>query len=289
MEFHVLTLLHDQLTMSVLRTLRQLTTTSSRVLAVRQLSTVSHRALPTLATRVVSAPTNARAFSVSARKLGEGASDIALTDKLSEELKYEQESASQIAETPEFLSQFLKINPWEIKDTLGNDEVVMTRTFGNEKLRLMFSIADIDSAEEDFQSEESESEANETEEEDTDDPLHTYPLRASLSITKTNGSGCLNVDMICQEGHFVVENVSFYKDAQLGLDLSADADWKRRGTYLGPQFETLDVGVQEEFEKYLAERGVNETAALFIPEYAEFKEQKEYVSWLTNVKTFIEQ
>jgi len=31
--------------------------------------------------------------------------------------------------------------------------------------------------------------------------------------------------------------------------------------------------VQEEFEKYLQERGVDEHVALFIPEYAEYKEQ----------------
>ncbi len=39
------------------------------------------------------------------------------------------------------------------------------------------------------------------------------------------------------------------------------------------QFESLDVSVQEEFEKFLQERGVNESLALFIPEYAEHKEQ----------------
>ncbi|KAG6865228.1 hypothetical protein C0991_004286 [Blastosporella zonata] len=271
--------------MSFLRTLRQLTASSSRVLAVRQLSTVSHRVIPALAARALSTPTNARAFSVSARKLSEGATDVALVQKLSEELQYEAEAAADLPETPEFLAQFLKSNPWEIQDTAGNDEVVMTRTFGNEQIRLMFSIADVEAAEEDFTSEENESENAEDEGED---PLHTYPIRASLSITKTTGPGCLNVDMVAQEGHFVVENLSYYKDAKLGTDLTAEADWKRRGTYLGPQFETLDVGVQEELEKFLSERGVNETAALFIPEYSEYKEQREYVTWLKNVKSFIE-
>jgi Mitochondrial glycoprotein len=32
------------------------------------------------------------------------------------------------------------------------------------------------------------------------------------------------------------------------------------------------VGVQEEFEKFLQERGINESLALFIPEYVEYKE-----------------
>ena len=40
------------------------------------------------------------------------------------------------------------------------------------------------------------------------------------------------------------------------------------------QFDTLDVSVQEEFEKFLQERGINDALAAFIPEYAEHKEQK---------------
>jgi complement component 1 Q subcomponent-binding protein len=79
---------------------------------------------------------------------------------------------------------------------------------------------------------------------------------------------------MCQEGAFAIDNVSFYPSAALGTELTAEADWKRRGLFIGPQFETLDVGVQEELEKFLAERGINDSLALFIPEFAEYKEQK---------------
>ena len=40
------------------------------------------------------------------------------------------------------------------------------------------------------------------------------------------------------------------------------------------QFDTLDVSLQDEFEKFLQERGINQSLAYFVPEYAEFKEQK---------------
>jgi hypothetical protein len=40
------------------------------------------------------------------------------------------------------------------------------------------------------------------------------------------------------------------------------------------QFDHLDVAVQELFEQYLEERGINSSLAIFIPEYAEMKEQK---------------
>lgn len=79
---------------------------------------------------------------------------------------------------------------------------------------------------------------------------------------------------MCQEGTFLLDNVSYYPSAALGTDLTAEADWKRRGLYLGPQFDTLDVAVQEHFERFLQERAINESLALFIPEYAELKEQK---------------
>ena len=47
------------------------------------------------------------------------------------------------------------------------------------------------------------------------------------------------------------------------------------------QSDTLDVTVQEEFEKFLQERGINDSLAAFVPEYAEFKEQKvRAASWL---------
>lgn len=227
-----------------------------------------------------------RSFSVSARSFGEGASDVAVSSKLSEEIKYEQEAASADgAAEPDFIKEFKSKGVWTVVDNAGQDEITLTRKFGNESLRLMFSIADLQ-AEEDPAYEEDGAEAEDA---DADaEPSNTSPIRASLSITKSNGSGALNIDAVCQEGRFIVDNIAYYKDAQEGTELTAEADWKRRGLYLGPVFETLDTGVQEEFEKYLTERGVDDTLATFIPEYAEYKEQQEYVKWLSNVKTFID-
>ena len=38
----------------------------------------------------------------------------------------------------------------------------------------------------------------------------------------------------------------------------------------------------------MEERGIDSGLALFIPDLAEFKEQKEYVRWLANMKKFVE-
>ena len=185
------------------------------------------------------------------------------------------------AAEPDFVKAIVEQGVWTIEDVAGQDEVAISRKFGSENIRLVFSIADIQADSEDF-------EANAEVEGEADDSAAVYPLRASLSITKSNAPGALNVDMVVQEGHFLVENVSFYEDAKIGTELTAEADWKRRGMYIGPQFDTLDVGLQEEFEKFLQERGINESIAQFIPDYAEFKEQKEYVKWLDRVKSFVD-
>jgi len=221
----------------------------------------------------------ARTFSTTPSRFSEGSSDVLFSQKLAEELKYEKESAS--AEDPEFLKTFKAQGVWTIEDVEGNDEVTLTRKFGNENIRVMFSIADMQNAEE-------ESEFAQDEESEEEDQSQSYPTRVSFAVTKDNAKGSLNIDTMCQEGAFLVDNISFYPDGVLGTELTAEADWKRRGLYIGPQFDTLDVGVQEEFEKWLNERGVNEGLATFVPEYSEFKEQKEYVRWLDNVKTFVD-
>ncbi|PCH34998.1 mitochondrial glyco protein [Wolfiporia cocos MD-104 SS10] len=263
--------------MSAIRALRQISLSSTRALAARAASrSLTRSALPVFAARAAPA---SRAFSVSARAFGEGSVDPYLSQKLGEELQYEQSSFA--AEEPEFLKTFKAQGVWEIEDVPGNDEVAITRKFGNETIRLMFSIADIQNEpEQEFEQEESDV--------DPEELSRSYPIRCSFSITKAGANGAITVDAMCQEGEFIVDNMSFYNDAKLGTELTAEADWKRRGLYIGPQFDTLDVSVQEGFEKFLHERGISEPLALFVPEYAEYKEQKEYVSWLKNVKTFIE-
>ena len=121
----------------------------------------------------------------------------------------------------------------------------------------MFSIADMNSGERDVDYDENAPPEQEGESNEEDPELPSYPIRVSLSITKvidsmtqcllvthlvkTTGPGALNVDTMCQEGAFVIDNASFYPDTQLGLELTADADWQRRGLYIGPRVRVPDA------------------------------------------------
>ncbi|EMD32321.1 hypothetical protein CERSUDRAFT_119020 [Gelatoporia subvermispora B] len=255
--------------MSALRALRQTSLASSRALAVRSVARAG--VCPSFAVA-------RRTFAVSAPKLGEGSSDVTLAQKLSEELKYEQEAAKP--GEPEFVKAFREQGIWTLKDTPESDEITLERKFGNETIRVMFSTTDIQSQEENEYEEEEEVPEEET--------PNSYNVRCSITITKENAHGALSIDGMTADGQFILDGISYYSDSKTGTELTADADFKRRGMYIGPQFETLDVAVQEEFEKFLAERGINESLAFFIPDFAEYKEQKEYVNWLGSVKKFIE-
>jgi len=222
-------------------------------------------------------PSTVRAFSVTARVQDAPAN---LVKALQNEITFEKEAGAEQPATPEFLEEFNKQGIWKIQDASGHDEVILTRQFNNETIRVIFSIADLESEQPEF-----EEEAAEGEEEEPVGAI--FPLRCSITVTKPSG-GALHFEGLIQDGAVVVQNISFYKDAALATGLSAEADWSRRGLYIGPQFDHLDVNVQEEFDEFLAERGIDQSLAVFLPEYAEYKEQKEYTDWLQSVKKFVE-
>ncbi|ORY00199.1 mitochondrial glyco protein [Basidiobolus meristosporus CBS 931.73] len=233
------------------------------------------RVAPTLLRGI--SPVATRGFSVTSQRFGNGVVDKDLAHSLQTEISYEAENEE--TEAPEFLKEFQDKNTFQIEETSGQAEVTLTRKFGNETIQAVFSITDINNAEEDMMDEEEEGE----------EPAELpFPVRCNISITKGDDNGCFTIDAIAEDGAFGIESVIFYKDAKLARDRTSEADWNRRGYYVGPNFNNLDEGVKENIQKYLEERGFDEYLANFIPDYIEYKEQKEYLNWLKDVKTFVE-
>jgi complement component 1 Q subcomponent-binding protein len=61
---------------------------------------------------------------------------------------------------------------------------------------------------------------------------------------------------------------------------SFEAEKKSADAYPGPSFANLDEDLQALVETYVADRGVNEELASFVVEYIDWKEQREYITWL---------
>ena len=106
-----------------------------------------------------------------------------------------------------------------------------------------------------------------------------YPAAVHVTITKP-GKGAIQIATNAQDGIIVIENVYYYPKAELAEAETPEADFARSNIYAGPPFQNLDPELQSMLERYLDESGINEQLASFVPDYADHKEQREYVQWL---------
>ncbi len=113
------------------------------------------------------------------------------------------------------------------------------------------------------------------------------PCRLSL-VVEQPGQGALNIEATAQDGSILVENMFYFADATLAYGKTAELSHKAENVYPGPPFGSLDEDLQVLMERYLEERGITQALAVFVPDYMDLKEQKEYLGWLSDVKGFID-
>ena len=124
--------------------------------------------------------------------------------------------------------------------------------------------------------------------EDDDSMVGPYaPMRALVTIDKGK-AGAMVVDTTIDGSELVIDHISFYRDAKLATEATAEAEYKRRGLYSGPDYAMLDDDLKSALVRYLEERGIDENLFLSIPQYLQQKEQREYVKWLEHVKKFVD-
>lgn len=111
----------------------------------------------------------------------------------------------------------------------------------------------------------------------------SFPARLNITIEKPGSSGAFQVEAIAQDGMIVIENVYFFNQGKYAEAKGPQEEWNSRNLYTGPPYGNLDQDLQVMIEKYLDERGINTALALWVPEYIDFKEQREYISWLSSM------
>ncbi|KAJ5769250.1 hypothetical protein N7520_003809 [Penicillium odoratum] len=219
--------------------------------------------------------------------------DIELLAKLDEEVKHEKASGAEDAkEQKASIDYTLQAGEWQVKDVAGEQEVVLSKKFGNETIRVTFTVADInnlsedpmDDLHDDALGDEAEYQNQREGEEDILPP--TFPARLDIAIEKAN-NGALLIQAVIQDGDLQIEEISHFKDAETANAQSAEKDWTRQSLYSGPPAENLDPELLSFWGRYLEERGLNVEFQNMVTDYIAFKEQKEYVSWLENVRKFI--
>lgn len=122
-----------------------------------------------------------------------------------------------------------------------------------------------------------------------EEPETPIPCRLNVVVEKGSGKGCLNIEAIAQDGQIMVENFYHFSDPKIAHSADAASAHAAQDVYPGPPFGSLDEDLQMLMERYLEERGVNQALAIFVPDYMDVKEQREYQAWLKNVKSFIDE
>ncbi|GAB7351369.1 hypothetical protein MBLNU459_g2052t1 [Dothideomycetes sp. NU459] len=284
-----------------------------------------------LAWRPAVARTGGASFSTSfVRRSDIDSANEELAAKLNSEIVLETDQ--QDDSYRENIKEYLENSDFQIEDTAGQEEVHLTRTYGDEKIKVTFSIADFntfdaeaDTAEDPALYDEDDgavdlsegqsgganskgavsqgrtaggnvrvgqddqvSPADRPELNDEDGEAQpSFPARVQITVTR-EAKGALAIECVAQDGEITIDNVYYFPTADLAEAKTAEKDWARRSLYTGPPFGQLDEDLQVLLERYLDERGINTSMALFIPDYIDMKEQKEYIRWLGNMKSFVE-
>lgn len=195
--------------------------------------------------------------------------DPKLIEKLDAEIEYEKQNSESYEASP-VLEKFLKSNTFKIKDVPGECEVTFTKELKNEKITVIFSVEPEETFDENF---------------DEENPESTAPVSTLVTISKH--SGALAFQGTAVDGRFSVAQITHFHDPELAIRDTAEDNYARRGVYAGPDFECLDESLSSAFDDYLSARGIDDNLAEVIPEYVRYKEQKEYASWLENIKKFV--
>ncbi|KAI0544164.1 mitochondrial glycoprotein [Xylaria curta] len=281
---------------SMPRTLTRLSSAAVRQTRVAQPSSLLRTARAPLRT-----PQLAATFSsTSWRQAPENEADQELLAKLESELQFESEM-KQSEQLPASIKDFIENSPYELKDEPGKEDVYLVRKFGNETITVSFSISDLANYDPEVYDEDTaltddeldtpegkrlaETEAEEAIEDEEAEP--PAPCRLNIVVEKPN-KGALNIEALAQDGTILVENFYYYKDPKMAHSSSPEAVHGAEDVYPGPPFSSLDEDLQVMMERYLEERGISQALAIFVPDYMDVKEQREYQSWLKNVKDFVE-
>lgn len=107
-----------------------------------------------------------------------------------------------------------------------------------------------------------------------------FPARLNITVNRDGKEGALAIEATAQQGSVTIDNIYYFPTTEMADPTTADVEWKRRGQYTGPPFGDLDEDLQILMENWIESRGINTQMALFVLNYIDYKEQREYKSWL---------
>ncbi|CCI44203.1 unnamed protein product [Albugo candida] len=165
---------------------------------------------------------------------------------------------------------------FEIIEQPGSMKVELKGVMDKDHVHIYFNAQDTVESDDEWEDEEEEEFVDVADEEDEEETDELPAVRFIADISR--GKEVLRFDCVAS-GNITIEKMRFIKD----IDTVDDDEY----TYEGPNFVDLEMDMQERLYEYLSDRFVDNDVGRFIAEYADLKEQKEYVSFLQNTAKFI--
>ncbi|XP_020575991.1 uncharacterized protein At2g39795, mitochondrial-like [Phalaenopsis equestris] len=157
--------------------------------------------------------------------------------------------------------------PFEIIDNSGDQTIILKREFAGENIQATVYM--------NFDGEEMSKDDDDASEVDQDSAVSP---NISLLVTIDKGEGpVLEIGCNINSSDLEIESMT--------MKSSHDSDGQ--GAYQGPDFSELDESLQKAFHKYLKLRGFDSSLRDFLHEYMMHKDEREYLTWLENVKEFV--
>lgn len=242
---------------------------STALLSRGLLSLTARRCAPTLAAsgrgtilRTLNAGLLAKRPLVEVRGFASAAA-AKVSQVLDAELKHEEEQYEQEKE----IKSFLKDGPFKVVDEDADVNMALERTVDDKVVRIEWQLTSPYAPEAEMEGEDDGSQ------EATD-----------FVITVENKEATAGISFYCstqggEDHRYVIGHVKNYSSAEEKESMSS---------YNGPDFEDIDDKLQEAFDEYLAEVGMNNDVCDFIDAMALDKEQREYIRWLKTAKKFLD-
>ncbi|XP_045798585.1 uncharacterized protein At2g39795, mitochondrial-like [Trifolium pratense] len=155
--------------------------------------------------------------------------------------------------------------PFEIEDNPGERTIQLKRQYEDETITVQVEIPTVGPGNEDDDADDNEKNDSES----------SIPL--VVNVFKGNGV-CLEFGVTAFSDEVSIDSLSIKKPDESEDEL----------VYEGPEFTDLDENLQKAFLKYLEVRGITASTTNFLQEYMFNKDNKEYLVWLENLKSFVE-
>lgn len=205
-----------------------------------------------------------------------------LAKSLEKEIKFEDENYA----VDESIKEFLKETGFQLAEKEDDNNLELVKNTDDVKVVIQFQSRSPQVDEQGEQQEEGQNTPQtQQNEENEQDQLENDFCEFTVLIIKPTGEA-LVYECYSIKGEITINSAHMTQNAEV---LKKQSRYDRVvGSYIGPDFTTLDDKLQQSLFDYLKSFGINEEVAEFIEHVSLDKEQRLYMKWLKDVKNFIQ-